>query len=109
MIRKMLAIPHTSDETIDMFSIHCAQQVKQALQHHGVERWDAFYHRLVFQWAGHVRHMSQHDPIRCNVCLGANEQPWFLLLFCNLCIDTIGECNIFVVFFCDLCLGTQRP
>ena len=64
MIRKMLRIKRPSTETLEAYCIRCARAVKHTRAKHAIEAWDAYYHRLVFQWAGHVSRMSSYDPSR---------------------------------------------
>ena len=39
-------------------------RTKEIRQHHVVAQWDAWYHRSVFKWAGHVARMQQYDHRR---------------------------------------------
>ena len=38
--------------------------IKNLRLRHGIESWDAQYHRSVFAWGGHLARMSQYDPQR---------------------------------------------
>jgi hypothetical protein len=64
MIRKMLRIKRPETESMPDYCIRCARTVRHVMETHGIEPWDAHYHRLVFKWAGHICRMNSYDPSR---------------------------------------------
>jgi hypothetical protein len=64
VIRKMLRIKRHKAETMTDYCIRCARAVRHVMETHGIEPWDAHYHRLVFKWAGHTCRMNSYDPSR---------------------------------------------
>ena len=64
MLRKMISPKQASNESRADFMHRSASLIKNLMTRHGVERWDLFYHRLHFAWAGHVSRIVQYDPSR---------------------------------------------
>ena len=53
-----------TSEDCASYCIRVARLVRNTLERYTQESWDAFYHRLVFSWGGHVQRISKYDPSR---------------------------------------------
>ena len=85
MIRKMLRIKRYATEDLTSYCVSCARAVKFAMGAHNVEKWDAYDHRLVFKWAGHVYRMNTYGPSRITIQVSHfKDRHW---------IQTIAEQN----------------
>ena len=64
MIRKMLRIKRRTDESLDGYMIWVANTISNLRAKHGIEAWDAAYHRSVFKWGGHLARLQLEDADR---------------------------------------------
>ena len=64
MVHKMLAPKRESYEDLAVFLVRVARTRKQLMNKHNFQSFDAIFHRLVFEWGGHVYRMSSYDPQR---------------------------------------------
>ena len=64
MIRKMIGPRRQDGESLADFMHRSNASIKHLMSRHGVEHWDAHYHRLQFSWAGDVARMATLCPKR---------------------------------------------
>ena len=64
MIRKMLRFSKKEGETAEDFMTRTNSTIKHIREHCQVERWDIYYYRCIYRWAGHMARIGKYEESR---------------------------------------------
>ena len=64
MLQKMLGQRPAPGQPVDLYMEQINSRIKRVKGLYNVLNWDTWYHRAVFEWAGHVARISQYDESR---------------------------------------------